>query len=918
MFSDHFTHYAQTAFTDRLPLLGKTGAAVAKQLSACPGGIRELLQFYYGFMPLSDAFTYDFDLFYRYAAHAASLRREEARCAALPEEIFLHDVAWYRINSEKIVDCRSFFQKQVSPLIQGLDETQAVLAINYWCAAQASYEASDERTQSPLSVYRSGSGRCGEESTFLVSVLRSVGIPARQVYVPRWAHCDDNHAWVEVYVEGTWHFLGACEPEEVLDRGWFTNAATRAVLVYARTFTDYGVEKQIAGRDGCVRFLNVTEHYAETKDLRIRVEDGENHPISGASVSVEILNMAEFCSVLTLTTGADGTASLTMGLGDVLVRAWKDGLCAEITVRTEEREISLKLTETPENMPCGRTVPEQKPSGQLGSMLENGSNTGEKWTELEIRAPKDGATPWPVPDAAQKAVGRTRLKAADAARERRLSAFREDAVRAAERYPGEADIFLRARGNVAGLKEFLDGEDWKQERRELLHSLSDKDFRDLDPELLQEQLRQLAPLSPVVQRRAASGEQADSASGREAFVRFCLCPRIGMEELTAFALVIKAFFSEEEQAAFREQPERIREWEQAHLKYLPGEDYDTLKITPPAALRGLWADETGKHTLFVAVCRTLGIPARLNPVTWQAEYLTGNGWSEASGEPGAAGDGAEEAIAGWSRIEETGSGVEEGEEAAADRSRSTSGSARLFLLASPEDPWTYAQTWTIGRLSGTGYETLNYEGIHPENGRMELLLKSGTYRLITTNRMPGGSQYASIIRFQLKEGEERTLEMKLRRPELKDLLVKNTLPAFSLMDSRGNAVESASLLTGAKSLLIFAEEGKEPTEHVLNELPAEKEWLERLSCRLILVADSPASLENPLLKRTVDAFETAEVYFDEGLENAEPVARRMYVAPGLLPLLVAVDEQGCGIYACSGYHVGSVGLALKLLEMGKN
>ena len=632
------------------------------------------------------------------------------------------------------------------------------------------------------------------------------------------------------------------------------------------------MEKQIAGRDGCVRFLNVTEHYAETKKLRIRVEDGENHPIQGASVSVEILNMAEFCSVLTLTTGADGTASLTMGLGDVLVRVWKDGLCAEITVRAEEREISLKLTEAPENMPCGRT-------------------------DLQIRAPKDGATPWPVPDAAQKAVGRTRLKAADAAREKRLSTFREDAARAAERYPGEADIFLRARGNVAGLKEFLDGEDWKQERRELLHSLLDKDFRDLEPELLQEQLRQLAPLSPVVQRRAASGEQADSASGREAFVRFCLCPRIGMEELTAFAPVIKAFFSEEEQAAFREQPERIRKWKQAHLKYLPGEDYDTLKITPPAALRGLWADEAGKRTLFVAVCRTLGIPARLNPVTGQAEYLTGYGWREVSGQAEAAGGGAEETFTG--------------------RSHNEKDSARLLLLASPEDPWTYAQTWTIGRLSRMGYETLNYEGIHPENGRMELFLKSGTYRLITTNRMPGGSQYASIIRFQLKEGEERTLEMKLRRPELKDLLVKNPLPAFSLMDGAGNTVESASLLTGAKSLLIFAEEGKEPTEHVLNELPAEKERLERLSCRLILAADSPSSLENPLLKRTVDAFETAQVYFDEGLENAEPVARRMYVEPDRLPLLVAVDEQGCGIYACSGYHVGSVGLALKLLEMGQ-
>ena len=450
---------------------------------------------------------------------------------------------------------------------------------------------------------------------------------------------------------------------------------------------------------------------------------------------------------------------------------------------------------------------------------------------------------------------------------------------------------------MAGLKEFLDGEDWKQERKELLHSLSDKDFRDLDPEIAQEQLRQLAPLYPDVQKRLASGKQPDTASLRKAFVRYCLCLRIGREELTAFASAVKAYFSEQERAVFSERPERIWEWEQTHLRYLPQEDYDTLKITPPAALRGLWADEAGKRTLFVAVCRTLGIPARLNPVTGQAEYLTGYGWREVSGQAEAAGGGAEETFTG--------------------RSHNEKDSARLLLLASPEDPWTYAQTWTIGRLSRMGYETLNYEGIHPENGRMELFLKSGTYRLITTNRMPGGSQYASIIRFQLKEGEERTLEMKLRRPELKDLLVKNPLPAFSLMDSRGNAVESASLLTGAKSLLIFAEEGKEPTEHVLNELPAEKERMERLSCRLILAADSPSSLGNLLLKRTVDAFEMAQVYFDEGLENAEPVARRMYVDPDRLPLLVAADEQGCGIYACSGYHVGSVGLALKLLEMGQ-
>ena len=70
----------------------------------------------------------------------------------------------------------------------------AVLEVNHWCHEKANYQPSDARTSSPLATVKTAYGRCGEESTFLVAALRSVGIPARQVYTPRWAHTDDNHA----------------------------------------------------------------------------------------------------------------------------------------------------------------------------------------------------------------------------------------------------------------------------------------------------------------------------------------------------------------------------------------------------------------------------------------------------------------------------------------------------------------------------------------------------------------------------------------------------------------------------------------------------------------------------------------------------------------------------------------------------
>ncbi len=81
-------------------------------------------------------------------------------------------------------------------------------------------------------------GRCGEESTFLVAALRSVGIPARQVYTPRWAHTDDNHAWVEAWADGKWYFLGACEPEPVLNLGWFNAPASRGNADAYKKYSD--------------------------------------------------------------------------------------------------------------------------------------------------------------------------------------------------------------------------------------------------------------------------------------------------------------------------------------------------------------------------------------------------------------------------------------------------------------------------------------------------------------------------------------------------------------------------------------------------------------------------------------------------------------------------------------------------------
>ena len=176
------------------------------------------IKWIYANSPLSDLANYDFEIFQSCAEHGVFLRENSPFAKDLPEDIFLNYVLHVRVNEEELCDCRKFFYGLLADRVNSLSMHDAIIEANYWNAENVMYQATDSRTISALGAYYSAYGRCGEESAFGVNVYRAIGIPARQIYTPRWAHCDDNHAWVEVYCDGAWHFLGACEPEEVLIR----------------------------------------------------------------------------------------------------------------------------------------------------------------------------------------------------------------------------------------------------------------------------------------------------------------------------------------------------------------------------------------------------------------------------------------------------------------------------------------------------------------------------------------------------------------------------------------------------------------------------------------------------------------------------------------------------------------------------
>lgn len=536
-------------------------------LSGLASARRKAMTFLREHLPQSDLDCYPYGLFLEFADHALMLRETCPWCEALEWEVFAHYVLFPRVNDEDLSFHRALFYEALWPRIRDLPTVEEqVLEVNRWCHEHASYEAQDERTASPLTVWRCGSGRCGEESAFLVSALRSVGLPARQVYAPRWAHCDDNHAWVEVLCGGEWRYLGACEPEPMLDRGWFTTAASRAMLVHSRIFGKgtSQIHGEPLGGGGGVSWFNQTARYAQVRDYTFQALVGGT-PAVGAQFRLQLLNEASFHTIAELTADDRGQARARLGQGSLHVLAALDSLCAEGECTGEG--IALQLAP-----PEGRDT---------------------AWTAFNFHAPAESR---PAPTVLPEKLKKERemdLGRGNALRKSRLAGYSRPGR------PDWEDMRFAARGNWGEILTFLSGAD-EENRERLVRTLWKKDLRDVTGAVLEDHLAHLPPRLEGVPE--------------EAYWRWTACPRIGLERITPWRGPLLALLA----GCAREPAALWREIDAALKTRSPA--YGNLCWTPEAALDSGGCDERSKRLLFVAALRTMGVPARLSSLDGEPEY----------------------------------------------------------------------------------------------------------------------------------------------------------------------------------------------------------------------------------------------------------------------------------------------------------
>ena len=831
---EEFLKLTEKLGADREPL--KT---ICEKLDGCGRDLGLAMKYLYVTAPYSDLVNYSFEDIQDFAGHGLFLYNTLERVKELPEEMFLNYILDHRVNEEEVLPCRTLFWNELKDRIEGKNAKDAAIEVNYWCAEEATYHSGDDRTLPALTVYRRGYGRCGEESVFLVNALRSVGIPARQVYVPRWSHCDDNHAWVELWCDGKWYFTGACEPLMILNKGWFTNASSRAMMVHSRLFDLFPAEgEDVIGKEGAAVMLNQTARYAKVKTVSVKVLDKTGAPVKGAQVQFQVLNMGEYFPIAKAETDENGTVSLVTGLGSVRVLAFLPGMEGFAQADLDTRalgEISLTLT---------------------GEAVE-----AEDWRAVDVIAPVDTPVNPDMPTPEQKAEGTRRMNEANKIRKEK----KENWVN-------------------PELTAFLAGEDEKELRQAMVDVLSEKDHTDCVCNVLEEHLeygkRYAKELKTKSGAEECSEKEMDGTPGAEngynLYINYVLNPRVEDELLRPYRKEILSFFTDEQKAAFRVNPAEIWNYIQTHIVAYPDNERETVMETPYECLVSGIGTERSQKVLFVAIARTLGIPARLNPDNKVMEY-----WAMDHFVPVL---------------------------------KQQEGGAVLILKKEADAVWNYYQNWTMGRLVGNEYVSLNLTGRSWEGDTLELALIPGTYRIITTNRLPNGNQFAWEKTFIIKEGEKLEETLHLREAQLGDMLERISLPEFKVKDADGNQVTCADLTKGGKKILMWLEESREPTEHILNEMLEHAEKFHKFENSISFMIRTQEAKQDPLLAKVLKIFPNVSVYYDSFEENIELLGRRMYVDPDKLPLILVTNGESVGIYATSGYNVGTGDMLIRIME----
>ena len=659
-----------------------------------------------------------------------------------------------------------------------------------------------------------------------------------------------------------------------MNLAWFNAPASRAMLMHTKAFGDYNGPEEVMLRTSNYTEINLIDNYGSSARIDFSIEDAAGNPVDGARVDFKIYNYAEFCTVVTKYTLADGKTFLSAGKGDMMIWASKGGkygfakasfgkdknivirLNHEVGADAMQKEVffrdSFDIVPPPERA----NIPEVSPEARAKNLERFAYEDSIRHAYLATFYNKESALATLKANGLIEEQNITRNGVTFlAAKGEKLTASDANGEISAKAQK-MIDFLVASSGNHKVILSFLVQHQDRLDRAiNLLSTLSAKDLRDMQMDILEDNFN------------AKSDE---------------LSPRVENEMIiTPF----KQFFEKEfakKQVAFKNNPGLLVEWVKKNIKINPDKKALQIAQTPIGVYRSRLTDDRSRKVFFVDVARSLGIEAQVDAVTKKTQYKNHKG-----GE--------------WIDVD-----FENATQEASAKGKFVMGYADNGAVDDPK----YYSHFTIHRINADGSTSLLE---YPEEGctwsntfKNGVDLDEGDYALVSGTRLANGGVLAEMQMFHVKQGATTQVEMHLRSSET-EITVKgnfNSESKFILLPSN----QEVSLLsqTGRGYFVMgLIGVGQEPTNHALKDIAKVAQVFDKWNRPIVLLFEDEASAKKFRISEFPGLPKNIIFGIDkDGSCRKEMVENMKLQNKNLLPIFTISDTFNRVVFLSQGYTIG--------------
>ncbi len=403
----------------------------------------------------------------------------------------------------------------------------------------------------------------------------------------------------------------------------------------------------------------------------------------------------------------------------------------------------------------------------------------------------------------------------------------------------------------------------------LLDVISAKDLRDTPASVLADHLN--------------NTEEVKS----EQFNNYILNPRVANEFLTPY----RSYFQANVDAALakqaKEDPQALVEWVKKNITINDALNPQRIPVMPMGVFKARIADKGSRNIFFVAVARSLGIPARIEPVARKVQYMKDGNWMDVDFEAAV---------------------------------QTTAKQGKVVASYSPikalQDPKYYSHFTIAKILPDAKLQTLNFErtgnvdmGVGDTWSSMlkkPLSMDEGNYMMVTGTRMANGSVLAEVSFFNVEPDKttDTKLEMRENTDEVQVIGNFNSENKFKRAD---NGEETSVLATTGRGYFVVAILGarQEPTNHAMRDIAAVKKDLEEWGRSMVLLFPDEKGYKNFDPKEFGDLPGTITYGIDADGHIQKEIASAMKLQnASQLPIFIIADTFNRVVFVSQGYTIG--------------